>query len=228
KARDADCRLVVTDGVFSMRGTVANLPEIVRLAKKHDAKVMVDDAHGSGVLGKTGRGTLEHFGVEGQVDIVCGTFSKAFASAGGFTGARAEVVSFLRLCSRPFIFTASPPPSVAATVLACLEVIRDEPELLTRLHQNSDFVKTGLSAAGFRLEPTITPIIPVLIGDDVKTFMLAGGLEEEGVVVNPIVPPAVPKEKSLIRISLMATLTQDQLGQAVEKFSKVGRRLGII
>jgi len=221
-------RLIVTDGVFSMRGTVADLPGIVGLAGKYGAALMVDDAHGTGVLGAKGRGTAEHFGVEGKIDLVCGTFSKSLATVGGFTGAKRDVAQFLRLNARPFLFTASPPPSVAATVIACLEVIEEEPGLLQALHRNARFMKDSLKAAGFRMEETVTPIIPLLIGDDEKAFRMAGALEEAGIMVNPIVPPAVPRGGSLIRISVMATFTLDQLAQAVARFKSVGSRLGVI
>ncbi len=221
-------KLIVTDGVFSMKGTLADLPGVKKLADEYDAKVMVDDAHGTGAIGPTGRGTLEHFGMEGEIDLVCGTFSKALGTIGGFAGARSDVVTFLKLRSRPFIFSASPPPSSMATVLACLDVMEDEPELLVRLRENSTFVKEGLRALGFRLEETVTPIIPVLIGEDSKTFRLAGGLEDEGVIVNPIVAPAVPPDSSLIRVSVMASLSTQELETALEKFGVVGRRLGII
>ncbi|MBM4037765.1 MAG: aminotransferase class I/II-fold pyridoxal phosphate-dependent enzyme [Planctomycetes bacterium] len=173
-------KLIVTDGVFSMRGAVANLPGIKRLADRYNAKTMVDDAHGTGVLGATGRGTPEHYHMEGQIDLICGTFSKSLATVGGFTGAKAEVVEFLRLNSRPFVFTASPPPSVVATVLACLDVIEGEPDLLRKLHDNATFLKKGLKDLGFSLEDTITPIIPVRIGDAEKTFRMAGELQGRG------------------------------------------------
>lgn len=221
-------KLIVTDGVFSMKGTVANLPEIKRLADKFDAKIMVDDAHGTGVLGAKGHGTLEYFDMEGEIDLVCATFSKSLGTIGGFTGAKGEVVTFLKLNSRPFIFTASLPPSMAATVLACLEVIEEEPELLRKLHKNTDFMKKGLKEMGFVLEETVTPIIPILINNEEKTFRMAGELEEEGVFVNPIVPPAVPKEASLIRVSVMAGLSIEQLTEALNKFEIIGKRLCII
>jgi 8-amino-7-oxononanoate synthase len=221
-------KLIVTDGVFSMRGTVANLPAIRRLADAYGAAVMVDDAHGTGVMGAKGRGTPEHFGLEGKIEIVCGTFSKSLATIGGFTGSSREIVNYLKLNARPFIFTASPPPSIMATVLACLEVLEEEPALLQRLHANARFLKERLRETGFRLEETITPIIPVLIGEDDRTFMMAGMLEEEGVIVNPVVAPAVPKGKSLIRISVMATLTTRDLESAAVKLEKVGKKLGIV
>ena len=228
KSPSGSDKLIITDGVFSMKGTVANLPEIKKLAEKYDAKVMVDDAHGTGVLGAKGRGTLEHFDLEGKIDLVCGTFSKTLGAIGGFAGSKAEVVTFLKLNSRSFIFSASPPPSVMATVLACLEVMKEEPELLEKLHSNTHFVKNSLKEMGFRLEDTITPIIPILIGDDQKTFQMTGMLEKEGVIVNPIIPPAVPKELSLIRVSIMASLSKDELKQALDKLKIVGENLRII
>lgn len=221
-------KLIITDGVFSMRGTVANLPEIKRLADQYEARTMVDDAHGTGALGAKGHGTLEHFDMEGEVDLVCGTFSKSLGTVGGYTAATEEIVTFLKLNARPFIFSASLPPSVAATVLACLEVIEEEPELLKKLRWNASFIRKSLEEMGFAIEKTITPIIPVLIGDDEKTFKMAGQLEEEGVMVNPVVPPAVPKESSLIRVSVMATLSLENLEMALDKFKLVGSRLGII
>ena len=221
-------KLVVTDGVFSMKGTVADLPGVKRLAERYGARIMVDDAHGTGVLGATGRGTLEHFDMEGEVDLVCGTFSKSLGTIGGFTAADADVVTFLKLRSRPFIFSASPPPASMATVLACLDVIEEEPELLARLRANTDTMKRGLAEAGFRLEETVTPIIPVLIGEDEKTFRMAGELEDEGVVVNPIVSPAVPKGASLIRVSVMASLSDEDIDTALDRFTAVGRRLGVV
>jgi 8-amino-7-oxononanoate synthase len=221
-------KLIVTDGVFSMDGTVARLPEIKKLAEEYDAMIMVDDAHGTGVLGETGRGTLEHFGLEGQIDIVSGTFSKSLGTIGGVTCSNSDIVTYLKLQSRPFIFSASPPPSVAATVLAALEVIEDEPELLRKLHQNANTVKRGLLDSGFMLEETITPIIPLLVNDEEKTFKLTRLLEDDGVFVNPIIPPAVPKESSLIRISILASHTDKDLEYVLSKFKKYGRKLGII
>ncbi len=228
KCDDASNALIVTDGVFSMKGTLGDLPGIKKLADRFGAAIMMDDAHGTGAIGATGRGTLEYFDMEGQIDFVCGTFSKSLGTIGGFTASTQEVVSYLKLKSRPFIFSASPPPSSMATALACLEVIDDEPELMERLGKNTDFLREGLLDAGFRLEPTVTPIIPILVGDEEKTFLMAGGLEDEGVIVNPVVSPAVPKEGSLIRISVMASLGDDDLQKALDKFRAVGGRLGLI
>ena len=221
-------KLIVTDGVFSMKGTLGDLPGIRKLADRFGAVVMMDDAHGTGAVGTTGRGTLEHFGMKGQVELVCGTFSKSLGTIGGFTAATQEIVSYLKLNSRPFIFSASPPPSSMATVLACLEVIEEEPELMDRLRENTNFLREGLKDAGFDLEPTVTPILPVLIGDEEKTFLMAGGLEDEGVIVNPVVSPAVPREGSLVRVSVMANLSADELETALEKFKLVGGKLGVI
>jgi 8-amino-7-oxononanoate synthase len=220
--------LIVTDGVFSMKGSVANLPEIKRLADDFGASVMVDDAHGTGVLGATGRGTLEHFGLEGQIDLVCGTFSKSLGTVGGFTCATREIVSFLRLNARSFIFTASPPPAVVATALASLEVLESEPELLARLRTNTAIMKQGLQTLGFEIEDSITPIIPIQIGDEEITFQMAGLLEDEGVIVNPIVSPAVPREASLIRASMIASLTREDIEFALDRFAAVGKRVGLI
>lgn len=221
-------KLIVTDGVFSMKGTVAKLPEIKTLADEYNAMIMVDDAHGTGVLGANGRGTLEHFGLEGQIDIVSATFSKSLGAIGGFTGARKDIVNFLKLNSRPFIFSASPPPAVAATVIAALDIMEEEPELLQRLHQNADSMKKGLIEMGFKLEETITPIIPVLINSEEKTFKLTCLMQQEGVFVNPIIPPAVPEEASLIRLSIMATHAEKDLEFVLSKFQKFGKQLGII
>lgn len=221
-------KLIVTDGVFSMNGTVANVPEIKKLADKYDAMIMVDDAHGTGVLGETGRGTLEHFGMEGQIDIVSGTFSKALGTIGGVTCSNSDIITFLKLQSRPFIFSASSPPSVAATVIAALEVIEEEPELLKKLHKSSKAVKDGLIDFGFILEETITPIIPVLINNEEKTFKLTQMLEDDGIFVNPIISPAVPKEESLIRISVMATHTEKDIEYVLTKFKEYGKQLAII
>ena len=189
---------------------------------------MVDDAHGTGVLGAEGRGTLEHFGLEGQVDIVSATFSKSLGSIGGFTGARKEVTDFLKLYARPFLFSASSPPSVAATVLEALDVIADEPDLLTKLHRNSAVIKNELKEIGYNLEETITPIFPILVNSEEKTFKLTCLMQEEGVFVNPIIPPAVPKGASLIRVSIMATHSEEQLDYVLSKFELFGRNLGIV
>jgi 8-amino-7-oxononanoate synthase len=221
-------KLIVTDGVFSMIGDIANLPEIKRLADQYNALVMVDDAHGTGVLGENGHGLLEHYHMENQIDLACSTFSKAFGTVGGAVGAKKEIVDFLRFISRPFIVTASLPPSVIATVLASLRVMKSSPQLLKKLRKNTKFIRESLTDLRFRLAPTQTPIIPLLIGDDIKTIRMAVGLEEEGVFVNPVIPPAVSAEASLIRISAMASLSQEELEFATDKFKLVGQRMGVI
>jgi 8-amino-7-oxononanoate synthase len=221
-------KLIVTDGVFSMEGDICRLPEIVALGEKYNARVMVDDAHSTGVLGKRGKGTAEHFGLEGKVDIVAGTFSKSFGALGGFVGASKNVVEYLQLNSRPFIFSAALPPSVVATVKAALEVLIAEPERVALLQDHARFMKAGLTDMGYQVKFFGTPILPVVIDDDDLAFRLAGELEAEGVFVNPVVPPAVPPGSSIIRISLMATHTREQLAEALEKFEIAGRRVGVI
>lgn len=221
-------KLIVTDGVFSMQGDIANLPEIKKLADKYNTFVMVDDAHGTGVLGENGRGILEHYHMENQIDIAGCTFSKVFGTVGGAVGAKKEIIDFLRFNSRPFIFTASLPPSVIATVLASLRLLRSSKNLLHLLRENVKFLRKSLADLNFKLAPTQTPIIPLLIGDDVKTMRMGAELEEEGVFVNPIIPPAVSAEASLIRISVMASLSQEELEVAVDKFKLVGKRMGLI
>lgn len=226
---DADAnKLIVTDGVFSMKGDVADLPTIKRLADRYGAWIMVDDAHGSGVMGENGRGIAEYFGLEGEIDLVCSTFSKVFGTVGGAVCARREVIEFLKFNSRPFIFTASLPPSVIATVLASIRVIKKSPDLLRSLWKNAQIIKDGLTNLGFKIMPTPTPIIPIPLGNDEKVFRMAWELEEEGVFVNPIVPPAVSAESSLIRVTAMATHTEEELEFAFDKFKIVGRRLGLI
>jgi 8-amino-7-oxononanoate synthase len=221
-------KLVVTDGVFSMKGDLANLPAIKDLADGYGAWVMIDDAHGTGVMGENGRGVAEYFGLEGQIDLVGCTFSKVFGTVGGAVAGPRDVIEFLKFNSRPFVFTASLPPSVVATVLASLRVIKKSPHLLLNLRKNARFLKDGLTNLGFPVMPTPTPIIPIPLGNDEKVFRLAWALEGEGVFVNPIVPPAVSAESSLIRVTAMATHTEEELEFALGKFKLVGRRLGLI
>ncbi len=229
KAAPADSgRLIVTDGVFSMEGDICDLPALHRLAQEYNCRLMIDDAHATGVLGATGRGTAEHFGLEGKIDIVSGTLSKSLAAVGGFTAAPQAVTDFLRYNARMSIFSASLPPSVPATVLAALDVLAAEPERVARLHANARFIAERLAADGFKTAYRGTPILPIFIGDDDKTYQLAGRLEQEGVFANPVVYPAVPRGSSIIRISLMATHTEEQLGHAADKFRLVGRELGIV
>jgi 8-amino-7-oxononanoate synthase len=221
-------KLIVTDGVFSMEGDVCDLPGLRRLADAGNARLMVDDAHATGVLGRTGRGTAEHFGLEGRVDVVSGTLSKSLAAVGGFTAANQSVAEFLRYNARQSVFSASLPPSVAATVLAALKVIEAEPERVERLRHNASSVAAALKDAGFSVAFHGTPILPILIGDDDTAYRFAGRLEQEGVFVNPVVFPAVPRGRAIIRISLMATHTEEHLGRALAKLTLVGRELKVV
>lgn len=221
-------KLIVTDGVFSMEGDVANLPEIVRLAKKYNASVMVDEAHGIGVFGRGGRGTCDHFGVTDDVDLVMGTFSKSFASLGGFIATDKEITNFLRHHSRSYIFTASITPASTAAALKAIDIMEQEPERQEHLWKLTDFALEGFRNMGCEIGHTSTPIIPLFIRDDFKTFKITRELFDEGLFVNPVVTPAVAPQDTLIRFSLMATHTKEQVEYALEKFEKVFRNNGII
>jgi len=221
-------RLIVVDGVFSMEGDIAPLPDIVKLAREFECRVMVDDAHSIGVLGKRGSGTAEHFGLEDSIDLVMGTFSKSFASIGGFIAGPEPVMHYLKHNSRPLIFSASMPPASVATVLAALDIIESEPERRERLWANARRMTKEFRALGFDTGVTETPIVPVIIGSNEMTFKFWKVLFEEGVFANPVVSPAVPENASRLRTSYMATHTESQLDFVLEKFRKVGREFGII
>ena len=221
-------RLIVTDGVFSMLGDLAPLREITELARRHEARIMVDDAHAVGVLGAHGRGTPEHFGVEAEVDLVVGTFSKSFACLGGFVAGPAEVIDYLKHASRSVVFSASMPPGNVGTVLGCLDIIESEPERRERLWANVRRMKTGFDDLGFEVIDHGSPILSIVIGTDVATFDFNRRLFEEGVFVNPVVPPAVPEGKSLLRTSYMATHTDEDLDLILGAFKRVGERLRIL
>ena len=221
-------RLIVTDGVFSMEGDICDLPGLRRLADAYNCRLMVDDAHATGVLGRTGRGTAEHFDMEGKVDITSGTLSKSLAAIGGFTGGPRAVAEFLRYNARQSVFSASLPPPVVATVIAALDVLRSEPERVERLRANARLLNRELKQAGFVLHDHGTPILPIAVGDDDRAYQAAGRLEQEGVFANPVVFPAVPSGQAIIRISLMATHTEEQLRTALEKLILVGKELRII
>ena len=223
-----DSKLIVVDGVFSMEGDLANLPEIVKLAKKHKAQLMVDDAHGIGVMGENGRGTCEHFNVEDDVDLVMGTFSKSFASLGGFIAGGEKVISYIKHHARALIFSASITPASVATVLASLDVFETEPERREKLWQITKKMKSGFQAMGYDTGPTETPIIPVIIGNDELTIMLWRLLRENGIFTNPVIYPAVPQGQSLIRTSYSATHTDEELGTVLSSFEKCGKSLEII
>ncbi len=225
---DGGGALVVVDGVFSMEGDIAKLPQILRIAHSYGARVMVDDAHGIGVLGKTGRGTAEHFGLEKEVDLVMGTYSKSLASIGGFIAGSEEVVHYIKHFARSLIFSASPPPASVAAVSAALDIIENEPERLEQLWKNTHKMIDGFKAMGFETGPTETPIVPVILEDAEAAFKMAFMLQDEGVFVNVAVPPAVPNGKALIRTSYMATHTDEHLDVVLEAFEKVGKALGLI
>ena len=214
-------KLILTDGVFSMSGDIANLPEIVSLAKKYNARVMVDDAHGLGVLGKHGRGTAEHFNLEDDVDIIMGTFSKSLASLGGYVVASHDVVDYIRHNSRPYIFSAAIPAANAAAALASLRILKREPERVTALRDIANYMRAGLKKKGLELRPSETPIIPIYTYMPVRTMVACNQLFEHGVYVNPVVPPATTVGECLIRTSYTATHTKEQMDQAVDKIVEV-------
>jgi len=221
-------KLIVVDGVFSMEGDLANLPEIIELTKKYDAKIMVDDAHGIGVMGKNGRGTAEHFGVEEDIDLIMGTFSKSIASLGGFVAGEDKVISYIKHFARSLIFSASITPASVATALATIDIIETEPERREKLWNITKKMKSGFQAMGYDTGPTETPIIPVIVGSDEVAFMLWKLLREDGIFANPVIYPAVPKGQALIRTSYSATHTEEELETVLASFEKCGKQLGII
>ena len=221
-------KLIVVDGVFSMEGDIIPLPELCRIAARHGAAVMVDDAHSIGVLGKNGTGTASHFGLTDQVHLIMGTFSKSLASLGGFIASDALTVDYLKHHSRSLIFSASMSPANAAAVLAAVKIMVQEPERIAQLWRNTTRMKQGLLDLGFDLGDSETPILPVYCRDLMVAFNLCKRLQEEGVFVNPVVSPAVPPGQELMRISLMATHTDKQIDFALDKLSKVGKELDLI
>lgn len=218
--------LIVTDGVFSMEGDIADLPGIVSLAREYGARVMVDDAHAVGVLGEHGGGTAQHFGMEGEVDLVMATFSKSFAAIGGAAAGPEEVIHYLKHNARSLIFSASMPPSAVATVLACLDVIEREPERRHKLWENALYLREGLKNLGFDTVTSETPIIPVVTGNMDRTFRFWRGLFDAGVFTNPVLPPAVPESSCRLRTSVMATHTREQLDRVLDAFRAVRQQLG--
>jgi len=221
-------KLIVVDGVFSMEGDIADLPGIVPLARKHGARILVDDAHGIGVLGAKGRGTPEHFGLESEIDLVMGTFSKTFASIGGVVAGAKPVISYIKHHARPLIFSAAATPASVSSVLAILDMLETQPELRARLWVVTERMRTGFRAMGYDTGLSQTPIIPVLVGDDEKGFMLWRLLREEGIFTTPVVYPAVPHGQTLIRTSYGAGHTDEELDAILAAFEKCGRTLGII
>ena len=213
--------LIITDGVFSMGGDIADLPNIVRLARQYGARVMVDDAHGLGTIGEGGRGTANHFGLEKEVDVYMGTFSKSLASLGGYMAAEERVVDYVRHCSRPFIFSASIPPSSCATALAALRYLQKHPELPQRLSDLSDHFRGALKSRGMAIRESRTPIVPIFTHTMDRTMLVAKELYENGVYVNTVLPPAAPADGCMLRTSLMATHTEALLDEAADVLQRV-------
>lgn len=221
-------RIIVTDGVFSMSGQIAPLPEIVAVARRYGARVIVDDAHATGVLGAGGRGTAEHFGLEDEIDVIIGTFSKSFASVGGFMAGPEKVVSYVKHHARPFIFTAALPAMQMAAAREALRIMRAEPQLRTRLWTNVRRLRDGLQGLGFDTMGSATPIIPVLIGDEETTIRFWRGLWDAGAFTTPAIPPSVPTGASIIRTSVNANHTDEQLDTLIAAFDRVGHALGLL
>ena len=220
--------LVVVDGVYSMGGDIAPLPAIVKLAKKHGARLYVDDAHSLGVLGPQGRGTAAHFNLTDQVDMIMGTFSKSFASLGGFVAGDVDVMQWVQHTARSMIFSASISPANLAAAMAALEIMQTESGRIEQLWHNTEKMRTGFQAMGFDTGPSETPVIPLMIGDDQKTFAAWKTLFEAGIYTNAVIPPAVPPSKSLLRTSYMATHTDAQLDRVLDTFHRVGKELGLV
>ncbi len=221
-------KMIVVDGVFSMEGDTAKLPEIVELKNRYGARLMVDDAHGIGVFGDNGRGTPEHFGLEDEVDLVMGTFSKSLATVGGFIAGSSDVIDFIRHEARSAIFSAAPPPSSMAAAIKALEIIEREPQRRKNLWENARFMKREFETLGFDTGLSESPVIPLVVGEDLEAFAMTLKLQERGVFANPVVSPAVPKGRSMMRTSYMATHTMEHLELALEAFAAVGREMGII
>ncbi len=221
-------RMVVVDGIYSMDGDIAPLPEMIAICRRYNARLMVDDAHSMGVLGPQGNGTAAHFGVTEGVDLIMSTFSKSFASLGGFIAGDADVVQYIQHFGRSMIFSASIPAANAAAARAALRIMKEEPERRERLWTIARRVKQELTAMGYDTGTSETPIIPIIIGDHMKTIFVWKRLFEEGVFVNPVLPPAVPPNKSLLRTSYMATHTDEQIDRVLEAYYKVGKETGVI
>jgi len=220
-------KLIAVDGIFSMEGDIVKLPEIVKIADEFGANIMVDDAHSLGVIGHNGSGTASHFGLTKDVDLIMGTFSKSLASLGGFIAADYETIDFLKHRARALMFSASMPPASVAAVIAALEIIQTEPERIARLWDNTNYAMKLLLEEGFDLGPTESPILPIYVRDNMKTFQVTKYLQDDGIFVNPVVSPAVPSDSSLLRFSLMATHTFAQIDEAVDKIAKAFKEAGV-
>lgn len=224
---ESNGKIIIVDGMFSMEGDLADLPGILEVSRHFGARIMVDDAHGMGVLGG-GRGTVEHFGLTKSIDLIMSTFSKSFASLGGFIAGEEDVIHYIKHHARALIFSASIPPANAAAALAALDVMRTEPERCSRVLKVAEKMRVGLKKLGFDTGNSMTPVVPVIIGDDEKTFIAWKRLFENGVFVNPVISPAVPPGKQLLRTSYMATHTDEQMEKVLQCFDAVGKELGLI
>lgn len=220
-------KLIVVDGIFSMEGDIVKLPEIVELSEKYGANIMVDDAHSLGVIGHKGAGTASHFGLTDSVDLIMGTFSKSLASLGGFIASDVETIDYLKHRARSLMFSASMTPGSVASVIAALDIIESEPERIQKLWDNTNYAMKLLLDEGFDLGPTESPILPIYVRDNDKTFLVTKYLQEAGIFVNPVVSPAVPSDSSLLRFSLMATHTFDQIDEAIDKIAKAFKEVGV-
>lgn len=220
-------KLIIMDGVFSMEGDLCNLPDIVKLAKKYKATVMVDDAHGSGVMGKNGRGTCEHFGLTKEVELITGTCSKSFASVGGFVAGDKDTINYVRHMSRSMIFSAALPPTCVAAISKAIDIIKSEPERRKRLWENTRKLKNGFENLGFNMLQSQTPIVPVVIGDEKKCFSVWKALYEMGIFTTPVIPPAVPPQHTLLRVCITATHTDKHIEQVLDAFSRCSKKLEI-
>lgn len=220
--------VIVTDGVFSMEGDLADIPGLIEISREFGARLIIDDAHGIGAMGSTGRGTAEHFGCHDEVDILVGTFSKSFACIGGFAAGPAKVMDYIKHTARTMIFSASLPPAAVATVIAVLETLENEPELIVNSHRAAERARQGLASLGFNVGNSEAPIIPIIVGDEAQTLMFWKELFGEGVFTNPVVSPAVASGGELLRTSYMATHTDDMIDRALDIFEKCGRELSII
>jgi len=229
QAIDAELpKMIITDGVFSMEGSIVKLPRMVELARKYKARLYLDDAHGIGVLGQMGKGTMEHFGIYEEVDLIMCTFSKSFASLGGFVAGDEQVVHYIKHFSRPLIFSAAIPPANLAAVLKSLEIIENEPQIVQRLQKIGAKMRREFQDMGFNTGESETPIIPIIIGDDIRTFQFWKALFDAGIYTNAVISPAVPPDRSLLRTSYMATHTDEDLDQVLDTFKKLGKKMGII
>ena len=220
-------KIIAVDGIFSMEGDIVKLPEIVNLADKFGANIMIDDAHSLGVIGDKGAGTASHFGLTDDVDLIMGTFSKSLASLGGFIASDKDTIDYLKHRARSLMFSASMTPGSVASVIAALDIIETEPERIQKLWDNTNYAMKLLLDEGFDLGPTESPILPIYVRDNDKTFLVTKHLQSAGVFVNPVVSPAVPSDSSLLRFSLMATHTFDQIDEAIEKIAKAFKEVGV-